>query len=305
MTDAFPLPEPFKQRVVSVWREDGALWLERLPALVDAFAERWGLSIESVAPELSYNVVASAVMADGREAVLKLGVPNPELRTEVAALQAFQGGPVVQILAADDALGALLLGRLDPGRPLSGLESDEEATAIGARLIRDLPVAEPSAHGFPTVGDWARAFERLRARFDGTTGPLPAGFVDRAEGFVRDLDASSSRRMLLHGDLHHDNILSNGESEWLAIDPKGVIGDLAYEAARFQHNPIPRFLAMDRPREVARRRATILSEIVQEEKARLLAWAFVDAMLSACWSLEEHGDWRYAIACAEVFEGMV
>ncbi len=305
MTDAFPLPEGFEQRIVSVWGDEGVGWLERLPALVRMCQERWRLSIESVVRDLSYNLVVLVVTADGTEAVLKLGVPNPELRTEIAALRAFQGGPVVGLLTADVDLGALLLRRLEPGRPLSDVESDEEATVIGARTIRDLPVAEPSAHEFPTVGDWARAFERLRAWFDGSTGPLPGRMVDGAEHLLRDLEASSSRRMLLHGDLHHDNMLFDRESGWTAIDPKGVIGDPAYEAARFQHNPIPGFLAMDRPREAARRRVTIMASILQEDRRRLLAWAFVDAVLAACWSIEDRTDWRYHLACAEVFEGLV
>ena len=88
----------------------------------------------------------------------------------------------------------------------------------------------------------------------------------------------------------------------MAIDPKGIVRDPAYEAARFQHNPIPGFLAMDRPREVARRRAAILASILEEDRWRLLAWAFFDAVLAACWSIEDGADWRYHLACAEVLE---
>jgi streptomycin 6-kinase len=109
----------------------------------------------------------------------------------------------------------------------------------------------------------------------------------------------------LHGDLHHDNILVDGDNGWLAIDPKGVIGDPAYEAARFQHNPIPHFLAMDGPQQVARQRVEIMAPILQVDPARLLAWGFFDAMLSACWSVEDNEDWRYALSCAEILETII
>lgn len=301
----FTVSGEFRHRIVSVWGEEGKAWLDRLPTLIATCTERWGLSVQSPLPDLSYNFVAFVVTADGTEAVLKIGVPNPELTTEIDALRVYRGGPVVELLEADRQLGALLLRRLIPGTPLSEAKEDEEATVIAARLMRNLPIAEPPDHGFPTIGDWALAFDRLRARFDGGTGPLPSRIVDKAERLLQALQTSTRRKMLLHGDLHHDNILSDGEEDWVAIDPKGVIGDPAYEAARFQHNPIPGFLSMDDPRAVARRRVEILASILEEDRSRLLAWAFFDAVLAACWSAEEGTDWAYHVACAELLDGMV
>lgn len=299
------LSEAFKRRTTSVWGEEGEAWLGRLPALIETCAERWTLSIRSPAPDPSYNFVAFVVTAAGTEAVLKIGVPNPELMTEIDALRAFRGGPIVELLEADCELGALLIRRLIPGTPLSEARQDEEATVIAAQLMRDLSIAEPLDHKFPTVEKWALAFGRLRGTFDGGTGPLPGRMVDKAERLFQELEASTSRRMLLHGDLHHENIRADAGRGWVAIDPKGVIGDPAYEAARFQHNPIPSFLSMDDPRAAARRRGEILASILGEYQERLLAWAFFDAVLAACWSVEEGTDWAHHLACAELFDRMV
>jgi streptomycin 6-kinase len=253
---------------------------------------------------LSYNFVAYVTQVDGAAAVLKIGVPNPELMTEIEALRAYQGKPIVELLEADRQLGALLLKRVIPGTPLSKLDDDEEATAIGAQLIGHLPAPAPTEHQFPTVARWAQAFDRLRVRFDGKTGPLPARMVEKAERLFEELEASSPVRRLLHGDLHHDNILCNGKESWVAIDPKGVIGDPAYEAARFQHNPIPGFLGMDDLEEAVKRRVEIIASILQEDRSRLLAWAFFDAMLSTCWCIEEDAlDWRDGLLRAEVLDG--
>jgi len=300
------LPQQFRHKITSTWGEDGREWLDRLPAIIAACQARWGLASISPVPDLSYNFVAFVVQADGTEAVLKIGVPNPELITEIEALRNYQGRHAVALLDADRDLRALLLQRLNPGKSLSELENDEAATAIAAHLMRDLPIPEPANHQFPTLGRWALAFKRLRERFDGKTGPLPLRMVEKAERLFQELQASNSRQMLLHGDLHHDNIRANGENDWLAIDPKGVIGDPAYEAARFQHNPIPDFLSMDHTQRIAQRRVEIIAPILQEDPSRLLAWAFFDAMLGACWSVEENSDfWQYSISCAEIFNALV
>ena len=302
----FTLSKEFRHKIISTWGDEARDWLDRLPTIIAACQERWRLSIQSVVPDLSYNFVAFVVQADGTEAVLKIGVPNPELMTEIEALQAYQGRYAVDLLDADHELGALLLKRLSPGKPLSDLEHDEEATTIAAHLMRELPIPEPANHQFPTIDRWALAFKRLRKRFDGKTGPLPPRMIEKAERLFQELQASNPPQMLLHGDLHYDNILSNGENSWLAIDPKGVIGDPVYEVARFQHNPIPDFLSMDHPGKVAQRRVEIIASIMQEDPSRLLAWAFFDAVLGACWSVEENGDfWQYSISCAEIFDRLI
>lgn len=295
----------FRQTVTSVWGEAGRKWLERLPATIQACAQRWGLSIQSPVPNLSYNFVVFVLNADGTPAILKIGVPCTELLTEIEALRLYRGRNAVELLDAEANLGALLLKRLIPGKPLARLENDEEATVIAAHLMRTLPVPEPSNHQFPSISHWALAFDRLRERFEGKTGPLPSKLVEKAERLHQELQASSPPGMLLHGDLHHDNILSNGENSWFAIDPKGVIGDPAYETARFQHNPISRFLSMDQPRQVVQRRIELMASILQADPARLLAWSFFDTMLAACWSLEDNeAGWKYSITCAEIFDSL-
>lgn len=300
---AITISKEFKLRIISTWGEAGKEWLDRLPTIITMCAERWKLSVQSLVSELSYSFVAYVMTDNGRDAVLKIGVPNPELATEIEALQMYQGRHAVELLEADLDLGALVMQRLVPGSPLSALTDDEQATGIAAQLMRDLPIPEPPSHQFPTIERWALAFDRYRKRFDGRDGPLPKTLVRKAEGLFRDLQTSSPEGKLLHGDLHHDNVLSNGEDSWLAIDPKGVIGDPAYEAARFQHNPIPRFLSLEEPGAVAKRRSELLASILDVDRARLLAWGFFDAMLGALWCIEDNsGHWPYFLSCAEILD---
>jgi len=300
------LPEGLKNQVTAAWGERGARWLEGLPELLEDCLERWSLTLEAPLPELRYHYLAYVRTTGGRGAVLKLGVPDRELVTEAGFLRAAEGEPLVKLLEADPERGALLLDRIRPGTPLSSWGDDQEAARIGARLIKEVPLPEPAEGDFPSLSDWIRAFSRLRARFEGGAGPLPERVLAKAEGLFTELSAPGSEPRLLHGDLHHDNILQDQEGGWTVIDPKGVIGDLAYEAARFQHNPIPAVLAWDRPVETVRRRLRILEEIVGCGRSRLLGWAYVDAVLSACWTLEEGTEgWNIMLAWVEVYERLL
>lgn len=299
------LSEKFKRRIIGVWGEEGRAWLDQLPTLIAMCQEQWGLSIKAPLPNLSYNFVAPATKDDGTETILKIGVANKELATEIEALRLYGGRFAVKLLKSDRKLGALLLQKVTPGSPLSGLVDDEEATIIAAQLMRNLPVPVPADHPFPTVEQWSLAFNELRDRFGGKTGPLPRRMVEKAEQLLPDLQNSSPQQVLLHGDLHHENILLDKERGWLAIDPKGVVGDPAYEAARFQLNPIPGFLAMDQPQQIAQRRVEILASILEIDQSRLLAWGFFDTVLTACWSIEGNEDWHYSMACAEILETLM
>jgi len=257
-------------------------------------------------PSLSYNYVAPAVRADGTEVVLKLGVPNPELVTEIEALRLFDGRGIVRLLEADTERGSLLLERLRPGTPLSRLADDEQATAIAAGVMGQLWRPAPAGHPFPTVQRWAAGLERLRARFGGGTGPLPIALVERAEALFAELIGSMADPVLLHGDLHHENILAAGRQPWLALDPKGVVGEPAYETGALLRNPMPEILRRPGVGRILARRVDQLAGLLGFDRERVVGWAFAQAVLSAWWSLEDHGHgWEEAMACAELFAAMM
>ena len=95
----------------------------------------------------------------------------------------------------------------------------------------------PTEGAFIQLSDWFKGFEKLRLRFEGGTGPLEETLVERAEHSVANFFGEDYVPMLIHGDLHHYNILLSKDS-WLAIDPKGVIGPAAYEVGPLLMNPL-------------------------------------------------------------------
>jgi streptomycin 6-kinase len=196
----------------------------------------------------------------------------------------------------------MLLERLQPGEPLSTVEDDEQATRFAGGVMGKLGRPAPEKHAFPTVSDWARGFERLRRRFDGGTGPMPRGLVEEAEALFTDLLASEGEPLLLHGDLHHENVLSAGRDPWLAVDPKGVVGEAAYETAALLHNPAEALDAPD-PGKLLERRIEILTTELGLDPARVRAWGFAQAVLAAYWGLEDGGRvWSEALHFARLLK---
>jgi streptomycin 6-kinase len=197
-------------------------------------------------------------------------------------LDAFDGKGIVR--AIDHIGGAVLLERLQPGDPLVSMSvdgRDEKATAILADVISRLPACAPTG-SIATVQEWGQAFDRYRARGG---GDIPVPLVDAAQHVYAQMCASQSRPRLLHGDLHHYNVLLDSTRGWLAIDPKGVVGELEYEVGAALRNPSERPDVFTAP-SVIMRRVDRFARALNLDPERILAWAFAQAVLAAVWAVE-------------------
>lgn len=249
---------------------------------------------------MSYNYVAPATAVDGERVVVKAGVPTRELANEITTLRLFGGRGAVRLIEADAESGLILLERIVPGELLLTVEDDDAATKVLADVLQRLGPTAPPDHRLPSVRDWFGGFARLRNKYGGATGPLPEGAVDRAEKLVAELLDSMSDVVVLHGDLHHWNILSAEREPWLAIDPQGVIGEREYEVGAWLRNPFPQVANMPGFSRMTSRRVDILAERLGCQRARLLGWGYCQAVLSAVWSLEDGlDDWHGDLVCAD------
>ena len=294
------MTDPFSRRILDIHGIVGREWLDRLPGLLRECEQRWSLTIQAPFAALSYNYVAPAQAADGSSLVVKLGVPNPELLAEIEALRAFDGRGAIRLMEADPGQGILLLERADPGTPLMALTDDAEATSIASKVMQQLWRPAPADGVFPTLERWCRALTRLRKNYAGKTGPLPSLLVEAAERSCADLITSSDFAILLHGDLHHENVVAAERQPWLALDPKGVIGDPVYEVGPWLQNVAPHIRAARPLKETMDRRVRQFAEELGFDRQRILAWGLSHAVLSACWCLEDHDEgWEWPIFCAE------
>jgi len=279
---AAEIPDRFVRTMIEMQGDAGRAWLDELPTRIVGYERHWAIQVGLPFANLSYNYVAPAVRADGAQVILKLGMPHPELSSEIAALRLYDGHGSARLNEADPERGALLI-----------------AAQVMRALWRPAPAA-PEDAVFPTTARWASGLRRLRAMYDGGTGPLPSEIVERAETFFAELLVSSGAPMLLHGDLHHENILSAEHAPWLAIDPKGLIGEAEYEVGALIRNPLPRLLALPDVTATLARRFDILAETLGFDRQRMIAWSYAQAILSAWWHIEDHGHgWEPTIALAE------
>ena len=303
------LPDGFAESVLGVFGDAGQEWLDRLPETIASCAERWSLRVGEPLDDLSVNWVAPAVRADGTEAVLKVGVPSHGLLTELTALELYDGRGCARLLASDRELGALLIERVRPGRSLWNVaeRDDDAAMRIAARVMRRLWRPIPADHPFPSVADWGSGLANIRPHFGGGTGPFPEALVDAAQQLFAGLLDSMAAPVVLHGDLHQANILSAGREPWLAIDPKGVVGEPVYETGVLLRNLSDAQLSDANPARILARRVDILADELGFERARILDWGLAQAVLAAWWCVEDGSGcdcWDWAIGCAALIESL-
>jgi streptomycin 6-kinase len=256
------------------------LALDRLRAK----AHEWQVTIDE-SFETSGSLLAFGV-SRGSRVVLKIIKQHGDEWRSGEVLQAFDGHGTVRGLEYD--AGVVLLERLDPAAPLVDLVrqgKDQAATEILAEVMREMQeIGARAAPAFvPTVLDWARAFASY---LDTSDKQISFDLVTKARDWYLTLAASQRTPTLLHGDLQHYNVLFDSKRGWVAIDPKGVVGEIEYEMGAILRNPVelPELFTSTATVE---QRLNRLARMLSLDYDRALAWAFAQAVLSAIWDIED------------------
>jgi streptomycin 6-kinase len=220
-----------------------------------------------------------------------------ETRNEIDALALWDGDGAARLLGADPEIGALLLERLEPGTMLTEVAraDDDAATIIAARVLRRLWRPLPERHCLRPLADWCAAYERNREALSHGADGFPAALFNHADALRDALLSTTTEPAVLHGDLHHFNVLRSGRDGWLAIDPKGLAGDRCFDVCQFFRNPIPHGV----PPSVNTRRLDIFCSELGLDRQRVKDWCLVHAVLDACWSFEDGDPWHDRVAYAE------
>jgi len=254
--------------------DEGTRWLEHLPARVEALAEAWSLTVgPAFDSEGCIAWVAPARVADGTEAVLKMGLPFAETRYEVEALRLYDGQGAARLLRVSDDGYSLLLERCLPGTNL-WLLGEEEGNRVGAALLRRLWLQPPFAAPFTSLRErvetWCEGVPAKRVH--PRQGPA-AGFeieiVDQAMETARSLAASQPASVLLHGDFHPGNVLAAEREPWISIDPQPVVGDPAFDLAQWLGNRCWPARQSPDPAAAVRRQAEQMSALLGLDPALL------------------------------------
>lgn len=297
------LPAHFVQTISGAFGDGGRFWLESLPHILKNISEEWHISIGDHYPNLSYHYVAPCVSANGDEVVIKLafhGDPNPTIFNEVRMLELNGGDGMLKLLRFDPEKRAMLLEKLTPGKDLRAIfEGNEIAVVeIAADLMWRIWREPPAGYSFPRVEDWFNNMFRKAAKTN-----FPSGLLVKTSRLFEELNSNAGRPMLLHGDLHHWNILSASREPYLVIDPKGIIGNYRYEMSTFLINHSNWLRGKDGYKEKLDAAIRAFSVAFDIDETLIRKWTFAQSVLSAWWTFEEGSEnWRGELARTEIWE---
>ncbi|MFM9370667.1 aminoglycoside phosphotransferase family protein [Streptomyces sp. Da 82-17] len=279
------VPETFARTTVAREGGTGAAWLAELPGIVGALLDRWGCERDGDVLHGAVGVVVPVRTRGGEPAVLKVSFPHPGNDHEPDAFAAWRGRGAVRLYERDDERYAMLLERVRTAT-LAEVEDQDEVLRVAGRVSRRLAV--PAPPGLPRLRDraaeWADQLERDAWEL---RHALPRRTLDHALATIRELGAAQPDT-LIHGDLHARNILRADREPWLAVDPKGHVGDPAYDGGTLLKSRALAFLEADDLRAAAHRALAVFAEAAGLDVDRVRRWTQLHAVQAAFWA-RRHG----------------
>lgn len=285
----------FRDNIINIFGEKGNVWLNKLPSVVEELQSHWDLSGITPVNNMTCNYVAKAITKHKQDVIIKIGCDKQSIFEEKQALIYFDEQASIKLLDFNEKHNALLLHQARPGITL------KEIYPINKEIVIDIYAATMhKLHDklmmdkvdFLFIADWLNAIDKA------PTNQMTHSLFQKAIHLKNELLLSSENRNVLHGDLHHDNILKNGE-DWLVIDPKGIIGEPEFEAAAFDFIHQTELNSSQDISSLFTLRAEKLAQKAGLNVQRLKDWVFVRLILSAAWSIEDHGDPSLALNFAK------
>lgn len=274
------LPAEFKKNIQEAYGTEGVQWLIQLPVLLQTLSKKWNLLSIKPVSKLSFNFVAFVEFAEGPSAILKVGPKNADYSREILWAQS-NPGISTKIYHQDAEYNAFFMEVIKPGEILARFVHDGQedlATREMARLIGRLPYVKAASLKIPVPH-----LSTLIPSFKFLEGQIDKKLLEKGRGLFSELSTPSSDDVLLHGDLHHDNVISS-EQGWKVIDAHGYTGDRESEPGVMIYNPLewnpPSF------KKALERKLSILFEELPFDAKRVHAWTFAKTMLSMAWNFE-------------------
>jgi streptomycin 6-kinase len=261
-------------------------------AALTPWLERWGLTFEALPGRGGREIYPGT----GEVAFVRRGAEPLVLKLLPEGSDEFRSGEVLThwngrgaVRVVDAAPGAILIERAAPGDDLVPLVlsgCDDAATLVLCEVMEQLNRPAPApARPFRTVADWGKGFARDREV--ALAVGVDAALIDHAEAVFFDLCASQAEPILLHGDFQHYNVIQGGARGWVAIDPKGILGEPAYETGALLRNPQIDPALVAEPAVISRR-IDLIAERLGYPRQRLIGWCYSQWVLSVLWAIEDH-----------------
>ena len=263
----------------------GVAFFDKVLVDLDKYATLWGLSNFEQIDYYSANCLFTCVSMKHGLCILKISPHLKETMTEYTMLKDFDGNSLCRVYEADVANGILLIERIMPGTQLRNEPNINTRLDVFCQLFRGLHKPPTNKIKYPTYMDWVSriaTYMRTRTDFKDMSEKMT-----NAEEICHYLWRKYTGEMLLHGDLHHDNILLS-EHGYRIIDPKGVVGDSVFDIPRFILNEDN----LDKNDNFAYIVHTLTEKLyVSEQDIRLLF--YVEMCMANSWNVESNSeiDW--------------
>lgn len=257
--------------------KDGRQWLKSLPDLLDQICRDWSLSLVDSPFEGSAVSYVHPVRHENEAHILKLQYPHPDCVDEARALKVWNGEGAVKLIAHDAERWALLLEACDPGTALSAAKGIDPLSVYSNLLPKlSIKTQEPFTPLKTEALDWRRV---LSDAYDCEASFEVRGLITAALDLLEPLlVADQGEQVLLHQDLHAENILKSNKRGWLAIDPKPLIGERPFAAA-----PIVRAFELGHSEQAVHDRLRRLCRCLELDRERARAWTIIQTM---AWSFD-------------------
>lgn len=254
------------------------------------YFDRWHLEADGE-PLKTHSSLLLPVRRNGVLAMLKIAHEQEERRGG-RLMTWWNGDGAVRVLAEDD--GVLLLERATGPRSLAAMaraggDSDDEATRIlctATRRLHDHRASPPV--GLMPLDEWFKPLLQASDR---------GALISTARDVARGLLAEKRETVVLHGDIHHENVLDAGPRGWLVIDPKGLLGERTFDFVNILRDPDEEVAL--RPGRFARQ-VDVIAEAAALDRTRLLQWTLAFTGLSAVWILDDGDEPRLDLAVARL-----
>jgi streptomycin 6-kinase len=296
--EKFALSSEFTENILRLCGERGRAWLNELPEIVSTLEREWGIIVDPPFVDLSYNYVAPATDSSRIPVVIKIGLPidDGEIYSEADYLRFKNGQGAVKLLAENKKLRALLLERALPGKSLKTVFFDNRKGALDVSMdvLRRLVAGPRPASEYILLEKWTGKLEQIDSYPE-----FPREYALRALAIFA--GSSPADRVLLHGDLHHTNILSSGDT-FIAIDPKGIIGDVKYDIGVLLNNHYGWIKHFADVKQQMQRAVEKFAFYFDQSPESIREWAFAQKVLAAYWTMTENNPrWRRQLAVADIW----
>lgn len=285
----------FKENMINIYGSEGKVWLGSLEKRLHDICHKYQITNLSPVRNMTFNYVASGTI-NNKPIILKYGFNKIALKREAEALRSFSSHGGVKPIIDEPHL--IIMEKALPGASLKSHypDKDDIASKILCDLITKLHKAPiPEHHAFHQLSSLFKVIDDFE--------DLPTNIQAKAKKIRTALFSKTERFVLLHGDLHHENILKQ-EDNFVAIDPKGFIGNPVYDVTAYIINPMPELLNDSSLKHLIQNRVDVIASALNVSNKEVLHWTFLKSVKCWIWSKQDNLDDTYFKTMTYLFESL-